>query len=68
MDMVIDRPMPFLLVAVQLGGKAIESELVVLAIQRVARNDPRWQAAEQLTRLAPRSDADQTGWAWPQIG
>ena len=68
MDMVIDRPMPFLLkLPSNWAEKPLNRELVVLAIQRVARNDPR-QAAEQLTRLAPRLDADQTGWAWSQIG
>ncbi|MGB4673707.1 MAG: transglycosylase SLT domain-containing protein [Azovibrio sp.] len=42
-------------------------ELVALAIQRLARNDPVF-AAEQLERWSPYLGEQEQAWAWGQIG
>ncbi|MCX8145364.1 MAG: lytic transglycosylase domain-containing protein [Azovibrio sp.] len=44
-----------------------ERELVALAIQRLARNDPAF-AAEQLQRWQAYLEAPERAWAWGQIG
>ncbi len=68
LDAVIERPLPTLVkLPANWAEKRLGRELVALAIQRIARNDPR-QAAEQLEKLAPKLDEGQRGWAWGQIG
>jgi len=67
-DAAVDRPLPMLH---KLPGswsrKRLDRELVTLALQRVARNDPR-QAAERMEQLAAKLDPAQRAWAWGQIG
>jgi len=65
---VIDTPLPWLLkLPSDFAGNRVQRELAVLAIQRVARNDPR-VAADQLARVAPSLAAGEKAWAWSQIG
>ncbi|MBI2308265.1 MAG: lytic transglycosylase domain-containing protein [Rhodocyclales bacterium] len=68
LDAAIERPLPLLVKQpANWAEKRLGRELAVLAIQRIAKNDPR-QAAEQLEKLAPKLDEAQRGWAWAQIG
>ena len=68
LDAVIERPLPSLVkLPANWAEKRLGRELAALAIQRIARNDPR-QAAEQLEKLAARMEAGERGWAWGQIG
>ncbi|HEX5801493.1 MAG TPA: transglycosylase SLT domain-containing protein [Azospira sp.] len=68
LDAVIERPLPMLVkLPANWAEKRLGRELVVLAIHRIARNDPR-QAAEQLEKLAAKLDEGQRAWAWSQIG
>lgn len=68
LEAVIDRPMPTLAkLPANWSEKRLGRELVALAIQRVARNDPR-QAAEQLEKLGPRLEETERNWAWGQVG
>lgn len=66
-EAVIDRAMAYL---VKLPGNWYASrpsrELVALALQRVAANDPR-AAAEQLEKLEGRLETGERQWAWSQI-
>jgi soluble lytic murein transglycosylase len=48
------------------SANRMQREMAALAIQRIARNDPR-QAAEQLGRVAASLAANEKGWAWSQI-
>lgn len=66
---VCDTPMPWLvrLPAGSLAGSRMNRELAVLAISRIARNDPR-MAAEQLTKIERQLQAGEMAWAWSQIG
>ena len=65
---VADAPMPWLShLPSDFASSRLQRELAALAIQRVARNDPR-MAAEQLSRLAGALGAREKGWAWSQIG
>lgn len=67
-DAVIDKPMPWLArLPADFAGNRMLRELAALAIQRIARNDPK-AAAEQLTRLEARLQAGERGWAWGVIG
>ena len=67
-DAAIDKPLP-LLVKSPAGWaeKRLGRELAAIAIQRIARNDPR-QAAEQLEKIQGRLEAPERGWAWSQVG
>lgn len=68
LDAVIDRPMPMLVkLPANWADKRLGRELAALAIQRIARNDPR-AAAEQLDKLGSRLDPAARGWAWGQVG
>lgn len=68
LDAAIERPLPMLVkLPANWADKRLGRELAVLAIQRIAKNDPR-QAAEQLEKLAAKLDEGQRGWAWAQIG
>ncbi len=68
LDAAIERPLPMLVkLPANWAEQRLGRELAVLAVQRIARNDPR-QAAEQLEKLAPRLDPAQRSWAWAQIG
>jgi soluble lytic murein transglycosylase len=65
---VIDTPLPWLSrLPGDLSASRMQRELAVLAIQRIARNDPR-VAAEQLSRIAPALNAGEKAWAWSQVG
>lgn len=65
---VVDAPLPWL---AKLSNDApvsrLQRELLALAIQRVARNDPK-QAAEQMARFSAALSGSEKGWAWSQIG
>ncbi len=64
---VIDSPLPWLLkLPGDFAGSRMQRELAVLAVQRVARNEPRL-AADQLKRIAPSLTAGERAWAWSQI-
>ncbi|WP_291993809.1 lytic transglycosylase domain-containing protein [Candidatus Accumulibacter sp. ACC003] len=65
---ITDKPMPWLIrLPGDFSGNRLQRELAVLAIQRIARNDPR-MAAEQLQRISASLLAAEKGWAWTQIG
>ncbi|WP_300454971.1 lytic transglycosylase domain-containing protein [Accumulibacter sp.] len=65
---VAETPLPWLTrLSGDVAANRMTRELAVLAIQRIARNDPR-MAAEQLNRIAPSLSAGEKGWAWSQIG
>jgi soluble lytic murein transglycosylase len=65
---IIDTPLPWLIrLPGDLSASRMQRELAALAIQRIARSDPR-MAAEQLTRIAPALNPGETAWAWSQIG
>jgi len=65
---VAETPMPWLSrLPSDFAASRMQRELAALAIQRVARNDPR-VAAEQLSRLAGSLGAREKGWAWSQVG
>ncbi len=67
-DAVIDRPMPTLVkMPANWAEKRLGRELAAIAIQRIARSDPR-MAAEQLEKVGARLEAGERGWAWSQIG
>ncbi|NJA88405.1 lytic transglycosylase domain-containing protein [Rhodocyclus tenuis] len=67
-DAVIDKPMPWLVrLPADFGNNRALRELAALAIQRIARSDPR-VAADQLTRIESRLQASERSWAWAQIG
>ena len=68
LEAVIDRPMPTLAkLPANWSEKRLGRELSALAIQRIAKNDPR-QAAEQLEKLGPRLEENERNWAWGQVG
>ncbi|MDQ5882625.1 MAG: soluble lytic murein transglycosylase [Pseudomonadota bacterium] len=68
LEAVIDRPMPTLAkLPANWSDKRLGRELAALAIQRIAKNDPR-QAAEQLEKLGPRLEENERSWAWGQVG
>ncbi|MFC5302116.1 lytic transglycosylase domain-containing protein [Azospira restricta] len=68
LDAALERPLPMLVkLPANWADKRLGRELAVLAIQRIAKNDPR-QAVEQLEKLAAKLDEGQRGWAWAQIG
>ena len=65
---ITGKPLPWLLkLPGDFSTSRMQRELAVLAIQRIARNDPR-MAAEQLERISPSLQANEKGWAWTQIG
>ena len=65
---IADKPLPWLIrLPGDFSGNRLQRELAVLAIQRIARNDPR-MAAEQLQRISGSLQAGEKGWAWTQIG
>jgi soluble lytic murein transglycosylase len=67
-DAAIDKPMPVLAkLPANWSEKRLGRELAAIAIQRIARNDPR-MAAEQLEKLAPKMEESERTWAWGQIG
>ncbi len=67
-DALIDQAMGYL-VKMPSSWASTRSgrELVALAVQRVATNDPR-VAAEQLEKLQGRMQDSEKQWAWGQIG
>jgi soluble lytic murein transglycosylase len=68
LDAALERAMPMLAkLPSSWAEKRMGRELVVIAIQRIARNDPR-QAADQLEKLGSRLEDSERGWAWSQIG
>jgi soluble lytic murein transglycosylase len=65
---VSDAPLPWLVkLSPNLAGSRMNRELAVLAISRIARNDPA-MAVEQLGRIESRLQAGEKSWAWSQIG
>ncbi len=65
---VIDKPLPWLLkLPASFSANRMNRELAVLAISRIARNDP-FMAVTQLTRIERQLQAGEAGWAWGQIG
>ena len=68
LDLMLDKTAPWL---ARLSPASLKErtdrELVALAIQRLARNDPAF-AAEQLQRWAPHLEEQEKAWAWGQIG
>jgi soluble lytic murein transglycosylase len=65
---VADTPLPWLSkLPSDFSGNRMQRELATLAIQRIARNDPR-MAADQLERIAGSLQAGEKSWAWSQIG
>ena len=67
-DAAVDKPMPTLAkLPANWAEKRLGRELAAIAIQRVAKSDPR-MAAEQLEKLAPKMEESERTWAWGQIG
>ncbi len=67
-DAAIERPLPMLArLPANWAEKRLGRELAAVAIQRIAKNDPR-MAAEQLERLAPKLEESERAWAWGEIG
>jgi len=67
-ETVIERPVPWLVkLPANFANSRISRELSVLAIQRMARNEPR-VAADQLARIESKLRSSEKGWAWSQIG
>ncbi|WP_301101723.1 lytic transglycosylase domain-containing protein [Propionivibrio sp.] len=65
---VSDTPLPWLVkLPPSLAGSRMNRELAVLAISRIARNDPNI-ASDQLNKIASRLQASEKAWAWGQIG
>ena len=67
-DAAVDKPMPTLAkLPANWAEKRLGRELAAIAIQRVAKSDPR-MAAEHLEKLAPKMEESERTWAWGQIG
>ncbi|MBL8374456.1 lytic transglycosylase domain-containing protein [Accumulibacter sp.] len=65
---VADTPLPWLVkLPSDFSANRMQRELATLAIQRIARNDPR-MAADQLERISPSLKIGEKSWAWSQIG
>lgn len=65
---VSDKSLPWLLkLPTDMAENRMLRELAVLAISRIARNDPR-MAAEQLKKISPQLESNEKDWAWSQIG
>ena len=64
---VSDTPMPWLLKQTSIANSRMNRELAVLAISRIAWNDPR-MASERLSKIENQLQAGEKGWAWSQIG
>jgi len=63
-----DTPLPWLSrLPADFAANRAQRELAALAIQRLARNDPR-AAAEQLGKIAAQLKGGERSWAWNQIG
>jgi soluble lytic murein transglycosylase len=66
-EALIDRPMPWLIkLPANFASSRVHRELAVLAIQRIARNEPG-VAADQLSRIESKLQAGEKGWAWSQV-
>ncbi|WP_334157132.1 lytic transglycosylase domain-containing protein [Oryzomicrobium sp.] len=67
-DLVLDKPLPYLIKqpAGSLDGRT-SRELAVLALARIAKNDPA-MAAEQLDRLGARLTPEDRAYAWAYAG
>ncbi|EXI76654.1 MAG TPA: transglycosylase SLT domain-containing protein [Candidatus Accumulibacter phosphatis] len=64
---VVDSPLPWLIrLPGDFSGNRMQRELAVLAIQRIARNEPS-VAADQLERISASLRAGEKSWAWSQI-
>jgi soluble lytic murein transglycosylase len=67
-EAVVDQPMPWLVrLPANFAASRMSRELAALAIQRVARNEPR-VAADQLGKIESKLQPSEKGWAWGQIG
>jgi soluble lytic murein transglycosylase len=66
-ETVIDRPLPWLIkLPANFSTSRMSRELAALAIQRMARNEPR-VAADQLGKIESKLQAGEKGWAWSQV-
>ncbi|MBL8395261.1 MAG: lytic transglycosylase domain-containing protein [Candidatus Accumulibacter sp.] len=64
---VADTPLPWLIrLPSDFSASRMQRELAALAIQRIARNEPR-VAADQLERIAPSLKNGEKAWAWSQV-
>ena len=67
-ESVVDQPLPWLVrLPANFASSRMNRELAALAIQRMARNEPR-VAADQLSKIESKLQASEKGWAWSQIG
>lgn len=67
-DLVVDRAMAYLVkLPPRWSATRMGRELAILAVQRVASNDPAF-AAEQLMRIQDSLQDAEKQWAWSQIG
>jgi soluble lytic murein transglycosylase len=67
-ETVVDQPLPWLVrLPANFSASRMNRELAALAIQRMARNEPR-VAADQLSKIEGKLQASEKGWAWSQIG
>ena len=65
---VIDTPLPWLIkLPASRASSRMNRELAALAINRIARNDPR-MAAERLSQIEGQLQTAEKGWAWTQVG
>ncbi|HET7775324.1 MAG TPA: transglycosylase SLT domain-containing protein, partial [Azospira sp.] len=65
-DQVIDKPLPYLLKQANTSQR-LPRELALLAIQRIAKNDPA-MAAQRLDLLEHQLPPADRAWAWGQVG
>ena len=67
-DQMVDKPLPFLLkLPAGFATNRTQREMALLAVQRVARNDPS-MAKERLEALEDKLSPAERGWAWGQVG
>ena len=67
-DQATDKSMVFLTkLGPQFGQQRLQKELALVALQRVAKNDPA-MAAQRLDLLEAQLPAADRAWAWGQIG
>jgi len=67
-DQVTDKPLPFLVkLSGNLSGQRLSRELALLAVQRVAKNDPA-MAAQRLDLIDGQLPPADRAWAWGQVG
>ncbi|HET7776448.1 MAG TPA: transglycosylase SLT domain-containing protein, partial [Azospira sp.] len=65
-DQVTDKPLPYLLKSASLNQR-LPRELALLALQRIAKNDPG-MAAQRLEGIESQLPLADRAWAWGQVG